>query len=831
MKKILFILSILSCVGAAAAYPVLMFNPTNGAVLNATNLTLTPAQTGQVNALATAAAGTVLGTASNSFAATTVATNLTIAVLGGAGYAAANGQYINYDWNDIVNANCVNATNGNLYLLGGGATNNLNSTLTTNVLEIDDYSGGGVNIYYATNFSTNAAQIVWFAAATNYLPVPGSQAFTATNLAVGLGPVPVAQVATQIQNALLIGGTNVEASLAALAYPPGFNGAGLTNVAPTGPQIWGTWAGPQFVIYVAPYDLNTEAQVTNAIRTLVRMPQFTNLINAGIGFTMIMDVNATYRRNLAGVLQWNYSLYPHGPNFLTGLCTANGIGSVCAEYGNTVVHLPPGAAGAVCSVSGGAAGVIIYTGTNGVAYGTNYSDCALPEEFPADLSVIQSWGFGGVMVNDLASGGTLQQQWQLQSEAGAICANLRNASNIPFGYIAFDTPPGAGPGRALGNYTRTLHSAIAYDQAETDAETFLRGYSQDFAGGPAAGQGAWQVNNIFNSPQPQMTVNALISGWITPGWGGNEILNLTNEPCLTLATNALWQAIELDAGQALPALVQDLGTNGSVWTKAMTGGRFAVGIFNGGNAGSNITVSLPALAQGGMNYAVTNVWTTGSLGTFGPTLTASNLMARGSSNSTALWLCTPVMPPLTNIVSSLIATSSLAAANLTGAVPATNFPTSYYVDPNVLILTSVTNIPGSTNTANWNLTNSPFSFKLYPGTWYVEAMMVAYESAGASGGIQGGLSSVGTDQWFGLYDRGYVAAGPSFTTPSLGMYAANFLADTTSGQNGCFGHLWATVITTQTNTYNWYLQERQGGYVTNAPFIATNSFVLLRKLK
>ena len=596
------------------------------------------------DAAGTAARATLnaLTQGSNAFAASLISTNFTVTVITGAGYAAANGQYGNYDWNDIVNANCVNATNGNLYLLGGGATNP-SVTLTTNVLEIDDYSGGGVNIYYATNFSTNAAQIVWFAAATNYLPVPGSQAFTATNLAVGLGPVPVAQVATQIQNALLIGGTNVETSLAALAYPPGFNGAGLTNVAPTGPQIWGTWAGPQFVIYVAPYDLNTEAQVTNAIRTLVRMPQFTNLTNAGIGFTMIMDVNATFRRNAAGVLQWNYSLYPHGPNFLTGLCAANGIGSVCAEYGDTVVHLPPGAAGAVCSVSGGGPNsVIIYTGTNGVAYGTNYSDCALPEEFPADLSVIQSWGFGGVMVNDLASGGTLQQQWQLQSEAGAICANLRNASNIPFGYIAFDTPPGAGPGRALGNYTRTLHSAIAYDQDETDAETFLRGYSQDFAGGPAAGQGAWQVNNIFNSPQPQMTVNALISGWITPGWGGNEILNLTNEPCLTLATNALWQLIETDPLQTLPRKTQDFGVNGSVWLKPLVNGNFALGIFNGSNAPANVTFTLPAAWQTAYGYTVSNVWTGAFQGLLTNSMTLTNLAARGNSNSAALLLCKPV---------------------------------------------------------------------------------------------------------------------------------------------------------------------------------------------
>ena len=600
--------------------------------------------------LSPAALASVLASVSNSFTPSVISSNFNVASLSGAGYAAANGQYADFDWNDIINGNCVNSTNGDLYIISGA--------LTTNLLELDDFSTA-VTVYYANNFSTNPAQITWLATATNYLPVPAGQPLLSTNLALGLGPVAVAQVTTQIQSALIGGGSALASALATLSYPPGFNGAGLTNVAPNGMQIWGTWSGPQFVIYVAPYALNSEAAVTNALHTLVRMPQFASITNAGIGFTMIMDVNATFRRNAAGVLQWNYSLYPDGPNFLTALCAASGINAVCAEYGDTTVHLPAGDSGAVCPVSGGGpAGVIFYTGTNGPAYGSNYSDCALPEQIPGDLAVIQSWGFGGVMVNDLASGGTVQQQCQLQSEFGTACAALRNANNVPFGYIAFDTPTGANPGRALGNFTRALHTAMAYDQAETDAETFLRGYMKDFAGCPAA----WQVNNIFDSPPPQMTVNALISGWVTPGWFPGEIFNLTNEPCLTLATNVLWQQIETDPLAALPVLTQDFGVNGAVFFKQMAGGRFALGIFNGSTRTTNITVTLPAIAESGLTYTVSNVWSQTGMGTFTSTLTVSNLTARGTGNSAALLLCWPDWNGGNGATISAIATNATAPA-------------------------------------------------------------------------------------------------------------------------------------------------------------------------
>jgi len=659
MKPFLTIAVLLAAFTAAA-----LTNPVNNGVLT-TPLNANGQAITNVTRLVTTDGVDLVPLARVAAPAATV-TNFSIANLSGAGYAAANGQYGNFDWNDIVNGNCT-APNGNLYIIGGGATNN-SVALTTNILEIDDYSGGGVNIYYATNFSTNAAQIVWFAAATNYLPVPSSLPFTFTNLVIGLGPVPVAQVSTQIQSAILTGGTNLEAALAGLNHPPAFSGAGLTNLPSSGPEIW-AYNRPYFIIYVAPYNLNTETQVTNCINTLVKMPQFANLTNAGFGWMMLMDVNASNRRNTNGVLQWSYYLYPDGPSWLTQYCASNGIESGFGIYGDTTVHLPPGDNGGVCSVSGGGQNSVVFYADTGLSFGTNYSDCTLPEQIPGDLATISGWGFGTVMVNDLGAGVTWQQQQQLQGEVSSVCDSIRNiATGRPMGFIAFDTPPSGTFGQSMGNYTRTLHSAIVYDQAQGDAETFLRTYSLDYAGCPSAANGAWQVNNIFNSPEPQMTVYALISSWICPRWGSAEIDNLTNEPCLTMATNALWQAIELDAGHALPALVQDLGTNGSVWTKPMAGGRFAVGIFNGGGNGSNITVNLPTLAQSGMTYAVTNVWTGGYLGTFGSSLVASNLTARGSSNSAALWLCTPRTGGITGTFAltngtSLYVTNGLIMAN------------------------------------------------------------------------------------------------------------------------------------------------------------------------
>ena len=101
-----------------------------------------------------------------------VSTNFNVGVLYGCAVGQVNGIYTNYNWLSITNQACTNINGLTIY---GGGTTSRPPAITTYPLEIDlGGVGGGVNLYYATNFSTNISQVTWFIGAGGAAPAPVS---------------------------------------------------------------------------------------------------------------------------------------------------------------------------------------------------------------------------------------------------------------------------------------------------------------------------------------------------------------------------------------------------------------------------------------------------------------------------------------------------------------------------------------------------------------------------------------------------------------------------------------------------------------------------------
>ena len=347
------------------------------------------------------------------------------------------------------------------------------------------------------------------------------------------------------------------------------------------------------------------------------------------------------------------------------------------------------------------------------------------------------------------------------------------------------------------------------------------------------GSGSGTATNISNSTGTNVNLSGTFTG--TVNYPGTTIPAISSLNLYTPDGFDLTQySIDDEIGTVGATLFDPLGAADTAQSNAQSYATVYVGSFAAtgtvAQAGSAVTVT--GQQSNTIATALQSVPTTYALKSDATNIAAAATNGLGNlSRSNRLAYASLDGEPSIPTTNSVVQTNDSRALNLTNAnnqVGGTFNATTNSSIPasaiNVTLLMNTTNILGGTNLTSYTLTNSALTFTVTPGIWFI-MFQVEADTASTTSGINFNLFLMGGDTW-----RGYFLKGVNFSTAtyeSSPPYIIGGNVDAAGTQAFCSGYGYLT--TTQTNTYNLQLYERNNVDAAHTPYIATTSYIYLRK--
>jgi hypothetical protein len=426
----------------------------------------------------------------------------------------------------------------------------------------------------------------------------------------------------------------------------------------------------------------------------------------------------------------------------------------------------------------------------------------------------------------------------------------------PAAFIAFETT-GDDQRFTAGYISRYNHTGVFYDNSsQGNGATGLRSLMRDFPGQKKANEGGYVVWMWLNTQASYMAIalahqlpfgNYRQNDDMPPDWA-NAMAALTNTPS--------WVRIWNDPDQNWFQLIQDYGTNvGSVWATKLFDGSYGVGFFSEGTA-TNLTVAWTNLgwpsdlqvrvqdAYYSQHYVVTATnqdhFTFAANGSNNRLVllepltpiqslgSSTNMAHYGDVNATNWTVTSPGGWLNTNVNGGNV---RVQQGNVTASGTFTGSASGLTNNPFVYYCRSATNVPGSTNTAAFVVTNTSFQVALPSGVYKYDILIRA-QTASSSSGININVPIIAGDVGTGICGRTHDGAGWDYIVASSGAYLVTVIGNDAGTLTAtAFGQGFLTVAAGKTNIYCASCYARTAADALNYPNISTNSYMFFEKVQ
>jgi hypothetical protein len=358
----------------------------------------------------------------------------------------------------------------------------------------------------------------------------------------------------------------------------GGSGAALADLPPHGGEIWKAQPMPP-VYYTLVWDYAATTvtfAITNTLKRLIASGLQQVLTNNGAPLIMHADTGWGTNYRASGLLTWNTNNTPGGPPYLAAYCHSNNAKLFLGQYYTTI----PTNGLVTCDNSGQSYGNITYSVV-----------CTTPDNLCQDVVQLYNWGVDGIRPSEvLGLDGTGWWQQSCRQWAG----NVLNPNGFPYNWWGYNPMfiQAIYGGHQFAPVASLAYEANSFtcDNGSPYPATSLTGIVSNVRytwtnTAWACGKGHYMSFTGVGDPYTVMNQSIFQANLTSAALWGGQILITTNWLAggstyyMTSFTNANYLKVYLDSQQNPAWVANDDGIH-SVWVRPLSGGAYAVAIFN-----------------------------------------------------------------------------------------------------------------------------------------------------------------------------------------------------------------------------------------------------------